>query len=110
MTCEGSRRLPGRSRARRPVLFVTNHAPPDRVGAFAALHEREDVLFALFGGRMAHGSVTGAQDATLPFPHRHVAQREAYTLAAAGGFRAVVCGTVGRAALPAAWAGARRAR
>ena len=25
----------------RPVLFVTNHAPPYRVGAFAALHERE---------------------------------------------------------------------
>ena len=28
----------------RPVLFVTNHAPPFRVGAFAALHEREDVV------------------------------------------------------------------
>ncbi len=27
----------------KPVLFVTNHAPPFRVGAFAALHEREDV-------------------------------------------------------------------
>ena len=34
----------------RPVLFVTNHAPPFRVGAFAALHAREDVVFALIGG------------------------------------------------------------
>ena len=31
----------------KPVLFVTNHAPPFRVGAFSALHEREDVVFAL---------------------------------------------------------------
>ena len=23
-----------------PVLFVTNHVPPDRAGAFRALHER----------------------------------------------------------------------
>ncbi|MGH2950240.1 MAG: hypothetical protein ACRDPC_28910, partial [Solirubrobacteraceae bacterium] len=39
----------------RPVLFVTNHAPPFRVGAFAALHEREEVVFALVGGDMRHG-------------------------------------------------------
>ena len=39
----------------RPVLFVTNHAPPFRVGAFAALHEREDVVFALIGGDVRHG-------------------------------------------------------
>ena len=36
-----------------PVLFVTGHAPPDRVGAFARLHEHEQIELALFGGRSA---------------------------------------------------------
>jgi hypothetical protein len=44
----------------RPVLFVTNHAPPFRVGAFRALHEREDVVFALIGGDVRHGGGPGA--------------------------------------------------
>ena len=39
----------------KPVLFVTNHAPAFRVGAFKALHEREEVVFALIGGRLRHG-------------------------------------------------------
>ena len=34
----------------KPVLFVTGHAPPDRVGAFAALHEREEIEVALSRG------------------------------------------------------------
>lgn len=42
----------------KPVLFVTGHAPPDRIGAFAALHAREGIELALFGGRLQHG--TGA--------------------------------------------------
>ena len=42
-------------RAVKPVLFVTNYAPPARVGAFQALAEREGVEFALFGGRVHHG-------------------------------------------------------
>ena len=46
---------------------------------------------------------------TLPFPHRHVHQRELAALAASGRHRAVVVSTGGRVALPAAWAGARRA-
>jgi glycosyltransferase involved in cell wall biosynthesis len=90
----------------RPVLFVTNYAPPARVGAFALLSERESVEFALFGGRLRHG---GREPANLPFPHRRIAQRQAGALAAGGGYRAVVCGTVGRTALPAAYLGARRA-
>jgi glycosyltransferase involved in cell wall biosynthesis len=90
----------------RPVLFVTNYAPPARVGAFALLSELEDVEFALFGGRLRHG---GREPAQLPFRHRRIAQREAGALAAGGGYRAVVCGTVGRTALPAAYLGARRA-
>ncbi len=94
---------PGR-RSDGPVLFVTGHAPSDRVGAFARLHEREDVEFALFGGRSRHGGPPGE----LPFPHRRVAQREVAALAASGRYRAVVCSTGGRLALPGAWAGARR--
>ncbi len=43
----------------RPVLFVTSHAPPDRVGAFQALHEREGIELALFGGRSLHGPGDG---------------------------------------------------
>ena len=90
------------------VLFVTNHVPPHRVGAFAALHEREDVLFALVGGEVRHGG-GGTGTAGLPFPHQHVAQRDVYGLARDGGFRAVVAGLSGRVALPAAHRGARRA-
>jgi glycosyltransferase involved in cell wall biosynthesis len=91
----------------KPVLFVTGHAPAYRIGAFVRLHEREDVELALFGGRIKHGGGPSAGD--LPFPHRHVREHEVYDLACSGGYRAVVCSTGGRIALPAAWAGARRA-
>ena len=50
----------------KPVLFVTNLAPPFRVAAFAALHEREDVVFALIGGDVRHGG--GGRRDDLPFP------------------------------------------
>lgn len=102
----------------KPVLFVTGHAPPDRVGAFSRLHERENIEVALFGGRSKHGGgdrseIDGISDrpaGELPFPHRHVRQRETARLAASGNYRAVVCSTGGRIALPATWAGARRGR
>ena len=106
----------------KPVLFVTGHAPFDRVGAFARLHELEGVELALFGGPSQHGGVAGESEpaavggsaghsaAALPFPHRHLHQRELAALAASGRYRAVVLSTGGRVALPAAWAGARRAR
>lgn len=90
----------------RPVLFVTNHAPAFRVGAFAALHAREDVTFALVGGDVRHG---GAASQKLPFAVLRPAQREVLRLAASGRFRAVVAGISGRVALPAAHRGARRA-
>jgi glycosyltransferase involved in cell wall biosynthesis len=96
------------SRSTKPVLFVTNYAPPYRVGAFMRLAERENVEFALYGGRLHHGGGDTAHD--LPFPHRHVREHELYELAASGRYRAVVCPTGGRIALPATWAGARRAR
>ena len=92
---------------RRPVLVVTNLVPPDRAGAFAALHAREDIMLALFGGRSHHA--TGAvADPGVPFTT--ISQREAYSLASSGRFRAVIAGTAGRTALPAAAAGARRAK
>jgi glycosyltransferase involved in cell wall biosynthesis len=92
----------------KPVLFVTGHAPAYRVGAFARLHEREDVEFALFGGRSRHGG--GGWEGELPFPHRSVSQGELASLASSGGYRAVVCPTGGRLAPLTAWGGARRAR
>jgi glycosyltransferase involved in cell wall biosynthesis len=92
----------------KPVLFVTGHAPTYRVGAFERLHEREGVEFALFGGRLKHGG--GPTACELPFPHRQVHEHELYALAAGERYRAVVVPTGGRVAMPAAWAGARRAR
>jgi glycosyltransferase involved in cell wall biosynthesis len=92
----------------KPVLFVTGHAPPYRVGALARLHEREQIEVALFGGRFKHGGGEGAEE--LPVPHRRVRPRELASLAASGRYRAVVCPTGGRLAPLATWAGARRAR
>jgi len=92
----------------KPVLFVTGHAPAYRIGAFARLAEREHVELALFGGPLQHGGERGAGG--LPFPHRHVRERDVYALAASGDYRAVICSTAGRVAPLGAWAGARRAR
>jgi glycosyltransferase involved in cell wall biosynthesis len=92
----------------KPVLFATGHAPAYRVGAFARLHERENVEFALFGGRSTHAG--GESESELPFPHAHSSQRRLAALAASGRYRAVVCPTGGRVAPLAIWAGARRAR
>ena len=92
----------------KPVLLVTSYAPPDRVPAFAALHERLGLEVALFGGRTRHATA-GPEPAALPFPARPVEEREVHALAASGRHRAVVAGLGGRVALPAAWAGARRA-
>ena len=98
----------------KPVLLVTGHAPPDRAPAFAALHEREGLEVALFGGRLAHGAAGAAGDALVgvggeryDVPVRRVGQREVAALAR--GARAVVAGVGGRVALPAAYLGARRA-
>src|SRR3954470_20313457 len=86
----------------KPVLLVTGHAPPERRLAFSALDEREGVELALCGGRDRHGAQSETTTTT--------SQRGVYGLAASGRFRAVVCGTGGRVALPAAYAGARRAK
>jgi glycosyltransferase involved in cell wall biosynthesis len=97
------------SGAARPVLLVTNHAPPFRVGAFARLHEREDLVVALIGGGVRHGG-GGGGPAALPFPALQVPERAIVRLAASGRFRAVIAGLSGRVALPGAFAGARAAR
>ncbi len=90
----------------RPVLLVTSDVPPDRVAPFRALHERCGIVVARFGGSARHAS---AGVAAPGVPVLDVAQRAVHGLAAGGRFRAVVAGTVGRTALPAAYAGARRA-
>ena len=90
----------------RPVLVVTNHVPPDRERAFRELHEREGIELALFGGR-SHHATEGLADPGVP--HRRVGQRAIFGLAASGRYRAVLAGTAGRTALPAAYLGARRA-
>jgi glycosyltransferase involved in cell wall biosynthesis len=92
----------------KPVLFVTNHAPPFRVPAFAALHEREHVVFALVGGDVRHGG--GGTRGELPFPTLAPPERAIARLAASGRYRAVIAGLSGRVALPAAYLGARAAR
>ena len=89
-----------------PVLFLTNHVPPDRVGAFAALHAAQDLELAVYGGRLHH-AVAGVQDPGVP--SRRIRQREAYGLAASGRYRAVIATSAGRVAPLAAVAGARRA-
>jgi glycosyltransferase involved in cell wall biosynthesis len=89
----------------KPVLFVTNYVAPDRVGAFQALHERVGIELVLFGGR-SHHATAPVEDHGVPF--RAVAEPDVGKLAGEG--RAVVCGTAGRRALPAAYLGARRAK
>jgi glycosyltransferase involved in cell wall biosynthesis len=93
----------------KPVLFVTNYAPSFRLPAFEALHEREDVVFALIGGNLRHGGGTGTVPTSVPtiVP---ASERAVARLAASGRFRAVVAGLSGRLALPGAYAGARAAR
>jgi glycosyltransferase involved in cell wall biosynthesis len=91
----------------KPILFVTNHVPPERVGAFAELHRRAPLELAIFGGRSIHAT-EGVADPGVP--HRYVQQRDVAALAASRRYRAVICGTAGRTALPAAALGARAAR
>jgi len=89
----------------KPVAFVTNFVAPDRVGAFQALHERVGIELLLFGGR-SHHATAGVEDPGVP--HRVVSERQIGR--AVRDARAVICGTAGRRALPAAYLGARRAR
>jgi glycosyltransferase involved in cell wall biosynthesis len=90
----------------KPVLFVTGHVAADRAGAFERLQERMPIELALYGGRHQHGAPPSEPPATVP--HRFVEQREIAPLVSSGAYRAVVVGTGGRVALPAAWRASRR--
>lgn len=90
----------------RPVLLITNHVPPDRVGALQALDALEGLEVAIYDGRLHHAT-PGVKDPGVP--SRRIGQRQAFALASSGRYRAVVATSAGRVALPAAYLGARRA-
>lgn len=91
----------------RPVLLVTPSIPPERVGAFSALAARLPLEVATYAAGDHHFSASVGSDA---FPVHHVEQRAIRRLAGEPGrWSAVVAGTAGRTAFPAAWRGARRA-
>lgn len=85
----------------KPVLFVTNHVAPNRVGAFAALAERVPLEVVTFGGARKHGAEA------VPYG-RAISERAVAREVARGDWSAVVSGTAGRMALPAAYLAARR--
>ena len=89
----------------KPVLFITGHVDANRAGGFERLHQLVPIELALFGGSHQHGAPSTGAPATVP--HRAIAQREAGALVASGDYGAVVVGTGGRVALPAAWRAAR---
>jgi glycosyltransferase involved in cell wall biosynthesis len=88
----------------RPTLLVTSDVAPDRVAPFRALHERTPIVVARFGGARRHASA-GVADPGVPV--LDVSEGAVARLAAdRGRWRAVVAGTVGKVALPGAFAGA----
>ena len=91
----------------KPVLLVTSNVPPDRVAPLQALHARTPIVVARFGGTRRHASA-GVEDPGVPV--LDVAERDVFRHASSGRYRAVVAGTVGRVALPSAYAGARARR
>lgn len=84
------------------VLFVTNHVAANRVGAFAALADRVPLEVVTFGGPQKHGAEAVAYG-------RPILERAVSREIARGEWSAVVAGTAGRFALPAAYFAARRA-
>ena len=90
----------------KPVMFLTGHVAADRHGAVRELHAAAGIELGLFGGPDAHGA--GAVDPPADVPHRRLAQHEVWSAVAGGDYRAVIAGTGGRLALPAAFAAARR--
>ncbi len=91
----------------RPVLLVTPSVPPERVGAFAALARRTPLEVATYAAGAHHFSASVESDA---FPIHPVSQRAVGRLAGdRSRWSAVVAGTAGRTAFPAAWRGSRRA-
>ena len=83
------------------ILFVTNHVAPNRVGAFDALAERVPLEVVAFGGPRKHGAAPADYGRTI-------AERDVAKEVAKGEWSAVIAGTAGRLALPAAYLAARR--
>lgn len=83
------------------VLFVTNHVVPNRAGAFAALAARVPLEVVTFGGPRKHGAAPTEYGRTI-------AERDVAKEITRGEWSAVVAGTAGRIALPAAYLTARR--
>jgi len=90
----------------RPVLFVTNYVPPARVKPFETLSKAQNVEFLLFGGKLQHA---GGYTKELPFSHSYSSQSSVYHAASSGRYRAVICGSNGRTAIPGAYFGAKKA-
>jgi glycosyltransferase involved in cell wall biosynthesis len=88
----------------RPVLLVTSEVPHDRVAAFRALHAHTPLVVARFGGERRHA---GARAEDPGVPVLDVSEAAVARLVLRRRWRAVVAGTVGRVALPAAYAAAR---
>ena len=96
-------RLRGRAAVSRPVLFVTNHVPPDRAGAFArAARARADRARAL---RRALAPRDRGRRRTPASPIAASTSARSTRSRRPGATGAVVCGTAGRIALPAAFDG-----
>ena len=92
----------------RPVLFVTNYAPPYRLGAFKRLHATENVDFVFTGGTVRHGGpITDPDGGQIGRP---ISQRDVFSEASSGRYRAVIAGISGRLALPSSWAGSKKAK
>jgi glycosyltransferase involved in cell wall biosynthesis len=95
------------------VALVTNYIPPYRVPLYRLLAERYGVEVFCFGGEGSyvadHHRRLAQQVARAPFP-AHVLRHQRDAFRIARDHDAVAAMVTGRVALPAAWAGARRAR
>ena len=87
-----------------PTLIVTSEIPPDRVAPFRALHARTPIVVARFGATRRH-AMAGVEDPGVPVVD--VDEAGVARLVLSRRWRAVVAGTVGRKALPSAYAAAR---
>ena len=94
------------------VALVSNYIPPYRVPLYRLLAERYGVEVFCFGGEgsyvAGHHRKLAEQVAQAPFP-AHILRRQRDAARLARAHDAVAAMVTGRVALPAAWAGARRA-
>ena len=81
-----------------PSCSSPTTSPPDRAGAFRALHERVPLELALFGGRSHHATAGRRRPRRAATAASASARSTRWPLG--GRYRAVVCGTAGRVALP----------